>query len=101
MSISLRDLITSVQERKLSKEQLEGYFDQLSELEALMHLEMAELEKSEALFMDSCEEKTNTDKERKWRATKEGLRSIELKNYIRSVKPLLASVKSRIYQKIY
>lgn len=101
MSITLKELILAVQERKLSKEQLEDYYDQLSILEARMHEEMAELEKKEALYLDASEEKTNADKERKWRATKEGLRAIELKNYIRSVKPLLSSVKNRIYQRIF
>ena len=101
MSISLRDLITAVQDRKLSKDQLEHYFDSLSELESQLYLELSELEKSEALFLDACEEKTNADKERKWKASKEGLRQIDVKNYIRAIKPLLSSVKNRIYQKIY
>jgi len=99
--MTLRELINAVKEHKLTKEQLEGYFDQLCILEAELHLEIAELEKKEALFLDVSEEKTNADKERKWKATKEGLREIELKNYIRSVKPLLASVKNRIYQQIF
>lgn len=99
--MKLIDLINAVKDRKLTKEQLEHYFDELSELEALLHLELSELEKSEAIFLDACLEKTNVDKERKWKASKEGLRQIEVKNYIRAIKPLLSSVKNRIYQKIY
>lgn len=100
MSISLRDLITAVQDRKLSKEQLEGYFDQLSELSALLRLELADIQKEGALFLDACDEKTNADKERKWKVTQRGQREIELKQYIEAIKPLLASVKNRIYSKL-
>lgn len=100
MSISLRDLITAVRDKKLTKEQLEGYFDELCILEAELHLEISDLERTHALYLDNSEEKTHADKERKFNATKEGLRLKELKKYVEAIKPLLASVKSRIFQKI-
>jgi len=99
--MTLRELINSVKEQKLSKEELEGYFDQLCILEAELHLEISDLERTHALYLDNSEEKTHADKERKFNATKEGLRLKELKKYVEAIKPLLASVKSRIYQKIY
>ena len=101
MSISLRDLILAVKEQRLTKEDLEKYFDQLCILEAELHLEIADLERTHALYLDSSEEKTHADKERKFNATKEGLRLKELKKYVEAIKPLLASVNNRIYQKIY
>lgn len=97
MSISLRDLITAVQDRKLSKDQLEHYRDQMSELYALMSIELAEIEKSEAIFFSECEEPTDVAKKRKWAITKEGQRQIELKNYLKGTEKMLSSLKSRLY----
>ena len=45
MSITLSELIISVKEHNLSKDQLENYRDQLSNLYAEMNIEMADLEK--------------------------------------------------------
>jgi hypothetical protein len=99
--MQLRELIEGVREKTLTKEQLEGYFDQLCILEAELHLEISDHERTHALYLDNSEEKTHADKERKFNATKEGLRLKELKKYVEAIKPLLASVKSRIYQKIF
>lgn len=43
--MKLVDLITQVREKKLSKEQLEAYRDQMCELYALMTIELADIEK--------------------------------------------------------
>lgn len=96
MSITLAELIISVKEHNLSKDQLENYRDQLSNLYAEMNMEMADLEKEEALFM----EKTDTTVARAkvlWKATKEGQRLIVLKRYCLATKELLNSLKSRLY----
>lgn len=94
--MELRDLIVSVKEKNLSKDQLEAYRDQISGLFAQMQLEMAELEKEEALFM----EKTDTTVARAkvlWKATEKGQRLIVLKRYERATKELLNSLRSRLY----
>lgn len=98
--MKLSELINSIKDRSLTKEMLEGYFDQLSELKALLLLEYSENEKSEALFIDQSEEETDAAKKRKWRASKEGLRGIEIRNYVKAIDPLLSSVKNRIYSKL-
>lgn len=95
--MKLRDLITAVKEKNLSKDQLEGYRDALSNLSAQMFLEMADLEKEEALFLDGSEETTEAAKNRKWAASARGQRQIELKNFIRATDKILASLKSRLY----
>ena len=94
--ITLKDLIVSVKEKNLSKDQLEGYRDQLSSLYAEMNMEMADIEKEEALFM----EKTDTTVARAkviWKATPSGQRLIVLKRYCLATKELLNSLKSRLY----
>lgn len=93
---TLKDLIVSVKEKNLSKDQLEAYRDQLSSLYAEMNMEMADLEKEEALFM----EKTDTTVARAkviWKATPSGQRLIVLKRYCLATKELLNSLKSRLY----
>jgi len=101
-TMKLITLITSVKEKNLSKEQLESYGDQMSELFAEMMLEMAELEKEEALFMDSKQEKQSVAEIKvKWKATPGGQRLIMLKRYCLATKEMILSLKSRVYRLIY
>lgn len=100
-NMKLQELIISVNEKKLSREQLEKYSDQLSMLFAQMMLEMAELEKEEALFLGKESEKSVAQRKIEWKITKSGQRLIELKRYSLSIKEMLRSLKSRIYQLIY
>ena len=97
MQISLKDLIVAVKEKNLTKTELEFYRDDLANVAALMHIEMAELEKEEALFRDACPEETDAAKKRKWKATPRGLRQIEIKNYLRACDKMLSSLRSRLY----
>lgn len=94
--MKLGDLIIAVKEQNLDKDQLEGYRNQLSDLYAHMQIEMAELEKEEAIFM----EKTDTTVARAkvlWKATPSGQRLIVLKRYSLATKEMLNSLKSRLY----
>lgn len=95
--MKLKDLILKIQERNLSKDQLEAYRDQLSELFALMNLEMAEILKAKALFIDTYEAPTDIAKKRKWQASLKGLREIELKSYMSATKEMLSSLRNRLY----
>lgn len=100
--MTLKDLIVSVKEKNLSKEQLEGYADQLSALFAQMCLEVAELEKQEAMTMnDLIDDMSVAQKKIFWKATKEGQRLIELKRYLLATKELINSTKSRVFRLIY
>lgn len=94
--ITLTELIIAVKEKNLDKDQLENYRNEMSQVFAEMQIEMANLEKLEALFM----EKTDTTVARGkvlWKATKEGQRLIVLKRYTLATKELLNSLKSRLY----
>lgn len=98
--MTLPELIIAVKEKNLTKEQLEGYADELSGLFSQLQLEMAELEKEEALFMADGE-KTVASKKVDWKATKSGQRLIVLKRYALATKEMLNSLKSRTFRLIY
>lgn len=101
-NISLKDLILAVKEQNLTKEQLELYHDQLSNLFAEIMMEMADLEKEEALFLEvQGEDKSAISKKINWKATPSGQRLIVLKRYALAAKELINSLKSRTYRLIY
>lgn len=94
--MTLNELIVAVKEKNLSKDELEAYRGDMSNMFAQMQFEMADLEKLEAIFM----EKTDATVARAkvlWKATKEGQRLIVLKRYTLATKELLNSLKSRLY----
>ena len=99
--MKLQELIDKVDERTLSKEDLEMYRDQMSKLFAQLQLETAEVEKQKALFFEDLKQKDPTLSDvsikRKWQATSKGLREIELKRYSLALKEMLNSLKSRVY----
>jgi len=94
--MQLKDLILAVKEKNLSKDQLEAYRDQLSSLFADMQIEMAEIEKEEALFPTENFESAVARKNA-WKATQSGQRLIVLKRYCLATKEMLNSLKSRLY----
>ena len=99
--MQLRELIIAVKEKNLSKDQLEDYRDQMSNLFAQMQLEIAELEKEEALFLEheqNAQDRPSVAQSKiNWKATKSGQREIELKRYCLATKEMLNSLKSRLY----
>lgn len=100
--MTLESLINAVKEQTLSREQLEGYRDQMSQLFAQMMLEMADIEKEEALFMNGKDDRESVASRKiQWKATEKGQRLIVLKRYCLATKEMLNSLKSRIYQLIY
>lgn len=94
--MKLLDLITAVKEQNLTKDQIEGYRDQMSALYAQMQLEMADLEKLEARYPTE-NFKSAIERKNSWKATPSGQRLIELKRYCLATKELLNSLKSRLY----
>lgn len=97
--MKLTELFEAVKEETLSKDQLEQYRDQLAQLYAQMKLEYSELEKKEALFMLSRENDgvSVAMRKLKWKATNEGQRMIDLKNYMSGTNKIIDSLKSRLY----
>lgn len=96
--MKLQELIIAVKEQNLDKDQLEEYRNQLSELFAHMQIEIAEIEKEEALYMNGKSD-TESVANRKitWKATDKGQRLIMLKRYCLATKEMLNSLKSRLY----
>ena len=105
--MKLTDLFIAVREKSLDKDQLEDYRNQMSDIFAQMQLEMAELEKSEAIFLsDYTRPMVSNGKDSRlsvaqakveWKATDKGQRLIMLKRYCLGTKELLNSLKSRLY----
>ena len=96
--MKLLELIQAVKEKNLNKDQLEEYRDQMSQLFAQMQMEIADLEKEEAIFMDKAEEYVSVAaKKIGWKATIPGQRLIVLKRYCLATKEMLNSLKSRLY----
>lgn len=98
--MQLIQLIQDVKEQNLSRDQLEAYHTQISSMFSQMNVEMADLEKAEALFMakDFGEKKSVAERKVLWKATPEGQRLIMLKRYSVATKELINSLKSRIYK---
>lgn len=96
--MTLNELIVAVKEKNLSKDQLEAYRGDMSDIYAQMQMEMAELEKLEALFMNTkTPEQSVAEIKVYWKASKDGQRLIMLKRYCLATKELLNSLKSRLY----
>lgn len=99
--MTLQELILKVKENKLSQQDLEGYYDQMCQLDADMQIEMADLEKEEALFMNTKgQDESIASVKVRWKATKSGQRLIVLKRYSLATKSMMKSLKNRIYKLI-
>lgn len=94
--MKLLDLIKSVREENLTKDQLESYQTEISNLFAQMQIEMADLEKEEAIFIEKSEGSV-AQKKVTWKATPSGQRLIVLKRYATATRAILGSIKSRLY----
>lgn len=100
----LETLIEKVREENLSKDMLEQYHTEITYLDNLMRMELAPIEKEEALYFNSYsspiwvgEKLTDIGIKRKWRATEKGQRQIELNHYLKVTPKLLQSIKTRLY----
>ena len=97
----LEQLLESVKDEHLTKTDLEKYRDSMTHLHSAMQLELAEVEKTEAIFFETVKEQ-NPDMsdvaiKRKWKASNKGQRSIELNRFIKTVVKEIDSLKSRLY----
>lgn len=99
--MTLKELILAVKDDKLPKEELEKYRDQISNLFAQMQFELADVEKSKAVFFYDMKKiapnDTDVSIKRNWQSTQRGLREIELKRYTLATKEILSSLKSRLF----
>lgn len=97
--MNLNDLISLVKEEGLTKSALESYHTQLTNLYALYSLEMADLEKAEAIYISGLKEGTNVARKASWAVTEAGQKQIDVKHSLRALDKLLSSVKNRIYSR--
>ena len=95
--MKLLELITAVNDKSLSKEHLEAYRDDISNVFAKMQFEMADVKKSKAIYFLENPDKSDKATERKWQGTDKGLREIELNHYCKATEEILRSLKSRLY----
>ena len=98
--MDIKTLITEIKEANLTKDKLEEYSSMLDILCAEYELELADVEKAEAMYLANCEEKTRSGATTKWEATELGLKEITLKRQLRAISKLASSVKTRIYQRL-
>ena len=96
--MKLLELIKKVNDKELSKEQLESYRDEIVNLFAQMQFELAQIRKDKAVYFLEKREKTDIGTERNWQVTAEGQREIELSHYSKATEKILSSLKSRLYQ---
>ena len=96
----LLELFKEVKEENLTKEQLEQYFSELSQLSANISLNLAQVKKEEALFMAKNAEKSIAQRKVEFRATGAGQKLIDLKEYKIASNRVLDSLKTRIYSKL-
>ena len=97
--MELLELFTAVKEEHLSKDQLEKYRDTLSSLYADMQIEMAGIEKGEAIYFyeKTAPDVTDISIKRAWSASNMGQRKILLSRYLKATEKILSSLKSRLY----
>ena len=93
----LLDLFEQVRDENLNKEQLENLYSQMARLRADVKLELAGILKKKAMYLLPNPELPTTAVERKWRATTDGQREIELKSYVSACGDHLDSLKTRIF----
>lgn len=99
--MKLSELIIAIKEKNLSKDDLENYRNDMSQIYADMQMELAECEKTKAIKFEELKiaypESSDISIKRRWQASATGLREIELKRYCLATKELLNSLKSRLY----
>lgn len=93
----LSDIFQAVNDPNLDKWKLESYRDELADLKSKMHLEMAELKSKRAIFESKQEGKRQTEIDREWNGSEDGLRQLKLKEYIRATSTKLSSLRDRLY----
>lgn len=124
MTTTLRDIIDKVNEKNLSKEQLEEYHSDIVKIYALFQEEIADIRKAKAVyFMENKEyqavegreikhgigmasgyeqiavnkERSDVSIDRMWAVTEKGQREIEVSHWLKAIEKLLQSLKTRLY----
>ena len=95
--MTLKETLAAVKDKKLSKEQIEDFYGDLTHLYSSVCLELSDLKKKEAFYFIDHKAESDVATKRLWRVTPEGQRMIELEMYKNVIPRELASLKNRIY----
>ncbi len=97
--MTIQDLLTAVKQENLDKWALEKYHDEATHLFADMQMSMGDLERQEALFFQKPEFAEDTDIaiKRKWKASVQGQRMIEVKNGLRALSKELSGLRHKLF----
>lgn len=100
--MTLLALLEAIRDESLGLNSLEKYRDELIHLHTKMQIELAEIEKKEAMYFYKLSNPQVTDVsiKRTWRATAEGQRQIELNRYIKATVKETDSLRNRIFAAI-
>lgn len=87
-----------IKEQQLGKDRLEELHTMLSSYLSELQQYKATLEKEEAMFMGGKgQDESVANRKVFWKASENGQKLIGVKGEIEAVKPLISSVKSRLY----
>lgn len=96
--MNLLDVQKTIKEEHLSKDKLENLHTLLSTYLSELSRYRATLEKEEAMFMGGkSQDETVANRKVSWKASTSGQKLIGVKGEIEATKPLISSVKSRLY----
>ena len=100
--MNVRELLDAVKDEKLSLNDLEQLRDELIHVHTSMQLELADIEKAEAMyFYDNMKpDVSDISIKRTWRVIPKGQRQIELNRWIKAVVKETDSLKNRIFAAI-
>lgn len=96
--MKLLEVIKEIKEQQLGKDRLEELHTMLSGYLSELSIYRSTLEKEEAMFMGSkSQDETVANRKVSWRASENGQKLIGVKGEVEAVKPLINSIKSRLY----
>lgn len=99
---TLLEVLEAVKDQNLSLEQIESFRDEMVHMHTMMQIEMADLEKLEALYFagETQPDVSDVSIKRAWRATDKGQRQILINRYLKAIAKEIDSLKSRVYRLI-
>lgn len=96
--MKLLEVQKEIKEEKLTKDRLEELHTMLSSYLSELSIYRATLEKEEAMFMGGkSQDETVANRKVSWKASTSGQKLIGVKGEIEATKPLISSVKSRLF----
>lgn len=98
--MKLEELFEAVKDEQLPLVMVEKYRDDMVHIHTRMQIEMADIEKSEAIYFaeQTKPDVSDVSIKRAWKATEKGQRQILINRYIRAIVKEIDSLKSRVYR---